>query len=189
MGKRKTRVRSDIAGPDYYRRLFTYNRKVLYSYLEALSKLPWKTVSKNMGTSHESMVDTFIHILTVYNGWLNYNVYAKSSEIPHDTEHNPENYHSMKDIRAFADKVWRGVDKLLDKLDDEFLLKRVRAPWLPGSHRVCDVLMQVTFEQAHHIGELIAMLWQLDVEPPEMTWIMTNRSLERALASPGRKGN
>ena len=34
-----------------------------------------------------------------------------------------------------------------------------------------DALLQVTFEQAHHTGELIALLWQIDVEPPEMTWI------------------
>jgi len=31
--------------------------------------------------------------------------------------------------------------------------------------------MQVTFEQAHHTGEFIALFWQIDVEPPEMTWI------------------
>jgi hypothetical protein len=31
--------------------------------------------------------------------------------------------------------------------------------------------MQVTFEQAHHTGELIALFWQQDIEPPEMTWI------------------
>ena len=30
---------------------------------------------------------------------------------------------------------------------------------------------QVTLEQAHHLGELIALFWQIDVEPPEMTWI------------------
>lgn len=171
---------ADVASPEFYRRLFAYNRAVIYSYLEALSTLPKDAVFKNMEASHESMADTLLHILTVYNGWLNYNVYGKSSEIPHDTEHNPENYHSMKDVRRFADKVWKGVDKLLESLDDQLLLKKVRAPWLPGSHRLCDVLMQVTLEQAHHTGELIAMFWQLDTEPPEMTWIMTNRGLKRA---------
>ncbi len=34
-----------------------------------------------------------------------------------------------------------------------------------------DPLLQVTFEQTHHTGELIALFWQQDVEPPEMTWI------------------
>ncbi|MDH2900574.1 MAG: DinB family protein [archaeon] len=166
-----------IASPDYYRRLFAYNRKVFNAYLNALAKLPWKTLSKNMESSHYSMKDTLVHILTVYNGWLNYNVYGRSSEIPHETEHNPESYNSIGDIRKFRDKVWLGVDELLDNLDDELLAKKVKAPWLPGSHYLADVLMQVSFEQAHHIGEIIAMMWQLDIEPPEMTWIMNTRNM------------
>ena len=134
-----------------------------------MSKLPWKTISKNVEASHHSVKNIFIHILAVYNGWLNYNVYGKASEIPHDTEHNPGSYHSVKDIRGFMNKVWKGVDKLLINLDDELLAKKVRAPWLPGTHSVGDVLMQVSLEEAHHIGEIIAILWQLDIEPPEMT--------------------
>ena len=31
--------------------------------------------------------------------------------------------------------------------------------------------MQVRLEQAHHLGELIALFWQIDIEPPEMTWV------------------
>jgi len=32
-------------------------------------------------------------------------------------------------------------------------------------------LVQVTLEQAHHTSELIALFWQQDIEPPEMTRI------------------
>ena len=74
-------------------------------------------------------------------------------------------------------KVLRGEDELFENLDEEMLSKNVRAPWLPSKHKLADVLMQVSIEQAHHIGEIIALLWQLDVEPPEMTWIMNIRRL------------
>lgn len=170
-------MNKNLAGVDYYRRLFVYNRKVLNAYLAAIGRLPWKTVSKNVEASHYSMKGIFVHILTVYNGWLNYNVYGRSSEIPHETEHNPDNYHSIKDIQKFMHKVWQGVDEFMDNLDDDILSKKVKAPWLPGSHTVGDVLMQVTIEQAHHIGEIIALFWQIDIEPPEMTWIMNTRKL------------
>jgi uncharacterized damage-inducible protein DinB len=158
--------------------LFAYNTKVLDSYFKTLAKLPWKTVSKNMEASHYSMKNTFIHILTVYNGWLNYNVHGRSSKIPYETEHNPENYNSMSDIRKFKDKVLKGVDELLGNLNGNLLRKKVRAPWLQGSHLLADVLMQVSLEQAHHIGEIIALMWQLDIEPPEMTWIMNTRNMK-----------
>lgn len=170
--------KKNLAGPDYYRKLFAYNRKVLNSYLKAISKLPWKTASKNMESSHNSIKNTFVHILTVYNGWLNYNVYGRSSEIPHETEHNPDNYSSAQDIRKFMSKVWKGVDKLMANLDDELLAKKIKAPWMPRSHALGDVLMQVSLEQAHHIGEIIALFWQMDIEPPEMTWIMNTRSFK-----------
>ena len=131
-----------------------------------------------MEASHNSIKNTFVHVLTVYNGWLNYNVYGRSSEIPHETEHNPDNYNSAKDIQKFMNKVWKGVDRLMADLDNDLLAKRIKAPWMPGSHSLGDVLMQVSLEQAHHIGEIIAMLWQINVEPPEMTWIVNARSFK-----------
>ncbi len=162
------------ASPDYYRKLFAYNKKVLDAYFRALSKLPWKTVSKNVEASHYSMLGIYVHILGVYSGWLNYNVYDKSSEIPHE-KNDPDNYKSMKDVLKFKNEVWRGVEKFIQSLNDDLLQKKVSAPWLPGSHKVADVLMQVSLEQAHHIGEIIALFWQLNKEPPEMTWIMNMR--------------
>ncbi|MHB1907627.1 MAG: DinB family protein [Nitrososphaerales archaeon] len=167
-----------VPSVEYYRRLFRYNKKILDEYFRALSKLPWKTVSKNMESGHYSMKETFVHILTAYNGWLNYNLYGRSKDIPHTTEHNPDNYHSMKQIGRFKDKVWTGVEKMLSNLDDKMLQKRLKAPWLPGSYKLGDVMLQASFEEAHHIGEIIAMLWQLDIEPPEMTWMMTTRKFK-----------
>jgi uncharacterized damage-inducible protein DinB len=88
-------------------------------------------------------------------------------------------YHSMEDMDRFMKKVWKGVDKLIDGLDEKALTKQVSAAWLPGEHRLADVLMQVTMEQAHHLGEMICLLWQIDVEPPEMIWIMNTRRRKR----------
>lgn len=170
-----------IPRPDYYRRLFSYSKKILDDYLRAISKLAWQTVCKNFETSNYSLKETYLHILTVYNGWLNYNVYGMSSEIPHETEHNPDCYHSIRDMREFKNRVWKGVEKLLASLDEEYSQRRVEAPWLPGSNNLADVLMQVSFEQAHHVGEIIAIFWKLDIEPPEMTWLETTRKLKSNL--------
>ncbi len=60
-------------------------------------------------------------------------------------------------------------------MDDNALFKKITAPWLKREHELGDVLMQVTFEQAHHLGEIIALLWQVNTEPPEMTWIMNTQ--------------
>jgi hypothetical protein len=41
----------------------------------------------------------------------------------------------------------------------------------PVSVRVEDVLTNAVLECIHHFGELIALLWQIDVQPPHLGWI------------------
>jgi uncharacterized damage-inducible protein DinB len=147
-----------------------YNEKVLQSFYDVHEGLPWESVSKDMEASHNSMKNIFIHILSVYNGWINYNAPGKSDSIPWE-EHNYENYHSMSQVQEFMSRVMKGVRRFMDELDDSSLSRRITAPWMEGEHELGDVLMQITLEQAHHLGEIIALLWQVNIEPPEMTWI------------------
>ncbi len=160
-----------MANAQDYRRIFSYNEKVLREFFDTLSNLPWEAVAKNVESAHYSMKNTMVHILSVYNGWINYNALGKSDEIPW-AEHDYDNYHSMEQVKEFMQKVLVGGNTFMKGLDDSALSKRITAPWLEGEHELADVLMQVTFEQAHHLGEIIALLWQSNIEPPEMTWIM-----------------
>lgn len=160
-----------MSNAEDFRKILRYNEKVLSSFFDMLSKLPWETVAKNAEASHYSMKNIFVHILSVYNGWINYNALGKSDEIPWP-EHDYENYSSMEQVKGFMLKVLTGVNTFMKRLDDKDLSKKITAPWMEGEHELRDVLMQVTFEQAHHLGEIIALLWQVNIEPPEMTWIM-----------------
>jgi len=45
------------------------------------------------------------------------------------------------------------------------------AEWKTRQQSPPDALMQGDVRTGPHTGELIALLWQIDVEPPEMTWI------------------
>ena len=56
-------------------------------------------------------------------------------------------------------------------LADPELHRRVKAFWMPGRYTVRDAILQTSFEEAHHIGELIGAMWRLNIEPPTMTWI------------------
>jgi uncharacterized damage-inducible protein DinB len=33
------------------------------------------------------------------------------------------------------------------------------------------VLIHVFTEELHHRGEIIAILWQMDIQPPDMGWL------------------
>jgi len=155
---------------DDFRRIFSYNERVLRSFFDALNPIPWETLSKNMEASHNSIKNIFIHILTVYNGWINYNALGKSESIPWE-QHDPKNYHSMNQLAEFMGTVLDNVTHFIQELNDSNLPKKISAPWLEGEYALSDILFQVTLEQAHHLGEIIALLWQMNIEPPPMTWI------------------
>jgi uncharacterized damage-inducible protein DinB len=133
-------------------------------------------VSKNLEASHNSMKDIFTHILTVYDGWLNHARKGETSGVP-DSELN-DAYHSMEAMRRYMEHVETGVDALLQELDEQMLSLPVKVDWMEKEHSLADALMQVTIEQAHHLGEIIALLWQHNIEPPEMTWIGTQETRE-----------
>jgi uncharacterized damage-inducible protein DinB len=152
-----------------FRRIFKYNLQVLHSFLEALERLPSETISKNFEASHNSMKDIFTHILTVYDGWLNHARKGQASGVP-EAELD-EAYQSMDAMKRYMQHVETGVNALLKDLSDSMLASPVRVDWFEKEQSLTDVFMQITIEQAHHLGEIIALLWQHDIEPPEMTWI------------------
>jgi uncharacterized damage-inducible protein DinB len=159
---------------DDFRRIFSYNRLVLHSFLETLDRLPTELVSKNLEASHGSMKEIFTHILTVYDGWLNHARKGETAGTP-DSELD-EAFESMDSMKRYMKHVESGVDALLLELTDTMLDSPVKVDWWEKAHSLEDALMQVTIEQAHHLGEIIALLWQHDIEPPEMTWIGSKES-------------
>jgi uncharacterized damage-inducible protein DinB len=129
-----------MSDAQYYRRAFTYNERVLRAFFDTLSDLPWERVAKNVESAHYSMKNTFVHILSVYNGWINYNALGRSSEIPWE-EHDGEKYQSMEQVKEFMLKVLVGVDAFMERLDNGTLSKKITAPWMKGEHELRDVLI------------------------------------------------
>lgn len=162
---------------DDYRRILAYNRRVLEVYCKKLERLPWKVVSREREAGWHSIAGTFNHILRVYDAWLNYVVQGDLAD-PTMMRRTWSSLESMEEVRESLEKTWTKIDAYMKGLTDRGLGRIVRAEWQPKACTVADALMQVTLEQAHHTGEIIAMLWQDDLRPPEMTWLSTNWALE-----------
>jgi uncharacterized damage-inducible protein DinB len=169
------------------RRIYAYNWKVYDAYLERLERLPWRTVSKDLGSGHRSMKDTMVHILNVHDGWLNYVVPGRVPELARAKGRQPSEIRSWAELRAYRDRVRANLDPFLRRLRASDLRRPVRAPWMPGRYTLEDVFFQTTIEEAHHMGEIIALLWQREIEPPEMTWIDLHRGSGRAARRPHRR--
>ncbi|HYK92844.1 MAG TPA: DinB family protein [Thermoplasmata archaeon] len=156
------------------RDLVAYNRAVFGRFQRSIQRRPWKAVTADRGTGHLSLKDTLVHILNVHEAWL-VAVAQGQWEVFDEPGRRASEIGSWSAFRTYERKVWVGVDRLLTSLSASDLRRRVRAPWMPGRYTLGDAFFQTTIEQAHHLGEVIAVYWQNDWRPPEMTWIPTLR--------------
>jgi uncharacterized damage-inducible protein DinB len=94
---------------------------------------------------------------------------------------NYSNYQTWESIEIYNSKVISKVDKYLFNLKHEDLDKRVHRVNNDGvrrTSRVKDVLIHVITEELHHRGEMIAILWQMDIQPPDMGWLSTMKKTD-----------
>lgn len=147
-----------------------YNWRVLRDYCDALARLPKEELLKDREATYGSMKNIFHHILSVHDGWLNVTAQGASAD-PVMREKDFEDVQSMGPLRDYTEKIIAMETRFLEKLGEEDLDRGIQPEWKERPHPLRNAFLQVTFEQAHHIGELIALFWQQDIEPPEMTWI------------------
>lgn len=92
-------------------------------------------------------------------------------EIWKDPTRKKENIRSWSDLSLYRNRVWKGIDDLTKSLTDKKLRTIEKIPWFASRYTLEDVFFQASFEQAHHIGEIIAVYWQLGKTPPQMMYI------------------
>lgn len=151
--------------------LVKYSQSVRKRYLEQLATLPWEQVTKSRGASFDSLRNIMLHTINAEDKLVNYVITGRIKEwVPR----NPEEFLSMDSIRKSAEETEAKTRDYLAKLTSTELERKVKFPrpsTQPMLVRVEDILIHTALENIHHFGELIALLWQMDVEPPHMGWL------------------
>ena len=133
--------------------------------------LPWEEVVKGRGASFDSLRDILLHIIGVEDRTINYVIPGRTKDW---VSLSPEEFRDMGSIKRRIQEVESKTNAYLAKITPDELDRKVEYPMWgkpPVSVRVEDILVHVVLESIHHFGELIALLWQMDVEPPHMGWI------------------
>ena len=62
-------------------------------------------------------------------------------------------------------------------LNDSYLDRgyRINNDGIRRKYIARDVLLHIMTEELHHRGEIIAILWQQDLQPPDMGWLSVMR--------------
>lgn len=150
------------------RELLEYNDKVRGRYFECLTRLSWSEFVKDREASWGSMRNIFIHTLGATDYWLDFlqNENRRSKR-------KFDEYKTFAEVKAYMEHVEMRMRDYLSALPAGGLKKKYAVKNdLDETVEITaeDVLIHVFEEEVHHRGELIALLWQMGVEPPLMGW-------------------
>lgn len=149
------------------RQLLEYNEKVRHRYFEALAKLSWDEFVKNREASFHSLRNIFIHTLGAIDYWVDFLQKEKSSYKEFDE------CRTFQDVRARMEYIEKRMRDYLNSLPTGGLEKKYTVTNDANETikiTAEDVLIHVFEEEVHHRGELIALFWQMGIEPPLMGW-------------------
>lgn len=153
------------------RNLFEYSQALRNRYLEQLATLPWAEVVKSRGASFDSMRNILLHTLDAEDRMINYVIPGRVKDW---VSRSPDEFKDIDSIKKRAKEVESKTKNYVARMAPAELERKVellRPGKPPVQARVEDILIHVAFENVHHFGELIALLWQIDMEPPHMGWI------------------
>lgn len=137
--------------------------------------MPWAEVSKNREASFYSMKDILLHMIDNEDWIVNWVIHNKSQEYKREKEFAA--YADMSQILSHLNEVEGKTKKYLSGADEAELKRRIN--FVLRSGKVFDLsveeaLFQSFTEQLYHLGEIIALLWQDNIEPPQMQWFWNN---------------
>jgi uncharacterized damage-inducible protein DinB len=165
------------------RELYQYSSTVRRAFLEKLASLSWEVVTKNREASYYSMKNIMLHMIDNEDMVVSGQILkikplttASNKSTVVQGARDWDEYKDMQVIREHLDEVERKTKAYLEKADEKELARRVDFTVRSGTFdlSVEECLMQSFTEQLYHMGELIALLWQEDIEPPKMQWFWNN---------------
>ena len=154
-----------------YQQMFEYNRLVRRSFLDILAELPWSEVVTDREASFYSLRNIFLHTLDVEEFLIHH---LLQGTLQNRIKHTFDEFNDIESIRRRTIETDKKTEIFLETLAPERLNAVVEFPIDDRPSLILtveDVLIQNLTEQLHHRGELIGLLWQMDIEPPNMEWL------------------
>lgn len=160
--------------------LFAYSTVVRAKFAAKLAELPKEPVEKNREASFYSMKNILLHMIDNEDWIVNYAIFGRTKEY---RRRKWEEYEDMKMVIQHLHEVEEKTRSYFDHIDQSALTRHINFELSSGKVfdlSVEECLFQCFTEQLYHLGELIALLWQENIEPPTMQWFNNNPRLHFA---------
>lgn len=151
-------------------RMFRYNSWARHKYLELFDRLPWRLLVKPQEASFGSIRDILLHTLQVNATWLesNFEVSSIRGMSLLLAEERWPSYTTLTRIHDIEAKLDRASLRFVDGLRSRDLRRKIcfEIRGKKGAVTWGEGLWHMVEEELQHRGEMIALLWGEDIEPP-----------------------
>ena len=149
---------------DELRSLFAYDSWASDLLLDAVKALPEEAIRRDLGTSHQSLLGTLVHVVAAEELWL-----SRWKGAPRSKLTGLDQIASLDALRAWWSKVRAERDAYIASLGEADLEREMEMPTTAGAtyrHRYADMFRHLANHSTYHRGQVAAMLRQLGEKPP-----------------------
>ena len=154
------------------RTFYRFNAGARHRYLETILSLSGPDRLKDRGASYPSLQEIYVHVLDALRFWFELVPQDRVGEAL--SRELPARSLTDAQLREETGKIERIVDDFLAPLGPTDLAREIICHFptesgSPGPERriiIGDILWHMIEEEFQHRGELNALLWQVDVDPP-----------------------
>jgi uncharacterized damage-inducible protein DinB len=166
---------------------FAYLAAARRGYLTTFEKVPAGELSRDRGASFPSLLNIMAHSQGALYFWTQ-NCAPDAFPPPEPEVGDPP---SLAQLTEFESYLQRHVGRFVGALTETDLRRTIRRPKGRSSDHECDlpvreVLWHLVEEELQHLGELNALLWQIDVDAPVYSWTRWAHDVGR-IRDPGSK--
>jgi uncharacterized damage-inducible protein DinB len=156
--------------------LMDFVHELREEFFERAAKLGWKEFSKDRGVSMRSFRDLFLHLSYVEEQHVTQFCEGKATRwMPEVMKIPQDRFLSIAAVRKRLREVRAMGDRRFKKWNTRKELEKPAVWVVSGKYPLRlsrdSALAQCLTEHLLHLGEVEAMLWQMDVEPPSTMWI------------------
>jgi uncharacterized damage-inducible protein DinB len=144
------------------KRFYRFNRNVRLHYLQTLAKIPEGELLKDRGASYPSLLDIFVHVLEAYDFWFLHVIPSKMDTYSDSVG----KIKTLEEVRKFEEEIGSKVNSYIETLTETDLARMIQLPFDSETSSLSDICWHMVEEELQHRGELNALLWQMNIDPP-----------------------
>lgn len=148
--------------------MLRFNRRVREALLDRLATLP-EEFERNAEISFYSIRDTLFHVIRTEDYWVNSFLTERGRLVPGGAK---EDLHSAEDLMQLWNRVSDRTEEVIQAMSPEELAEIRERRLGDGLARktVEEYLFTFMIHEVYHKGEVLAVLWQGDNDPPPVDY-------------------